>query len=140
MALQEDGVLELLVDNKESSLWASGRAKTTVALDCARCTIPFSYSLEAKVAFFAELKDETASAPPPEDDNVLMFTENDVELDLSTIVREELLINLPMMPVCRESCAGLCPQCGVDLNTGKCQCGQTAPDPRWEALLKLKKE
>jgi uncharacterized protein len=55
------------------------------------------------------------------------------EIDLNDIVREHVLLGLPMSPVCREDCRGLCPQCGAELNLGPCGC--TAPrDPRWNAL------
>jgi uncharacterized protein len=47
-------------------------------------------------------------------------------LDLGAAVREELALLVPSFPLCRESCAGLCARCGMDLNVGACRCG--APD------------
>jgi uncharacterized protein len=59
-------------------------------------------------------------------------------LELAEIVREQLLLAIPIKTVCREECKGLCPHCGKNLNSGECECAQGASDPRWEALKSLK--
>ena len=51
---------------------------------------------------------------------------------------EQVELALPMKPLCREDCAGLCPQCGQDLNEGRCSCVRENVDPRWAALAMLK--
>ena len=61
-------------------------------------------------------------------------------LDLDAMVREQILLALPAYPVCRESCKGLCPVCGANLNDRDCGCDRRVPDPRWDALRKLKLE
>jgi uncharacterized protein len=55
------------------------------------------------------------------------------QLDLRPLVRDALLLELPLAPLCRQDCCGLCTQCGADLNSGPCDC-LPAPDPRWGAL------
>lgn len=62
------------------------------------------------------------------------------QLDLGSMVRELVLLELPDAPVCREDCAGLCPQCGVDRNAGDCGCQVVGTDPRWDALSALRGE
>jgi uncharacterized protein len=66
------------------------------------------------------------------------------ELDLAPAIREQMLLSMPLAPLCDEECKGLCPACGKDLNEGECGCDRTAIDPRWAALkgiqLDLKKE
>jgi uncharacterized protein len=66
------------------------------------------------------------------------------ELDLAPAVREQILLSVPVAPLCREECKGLCPRCGKDLNDGECGCDRTVLDPRWAALkgiqLESKKE
>jgi uncharacterized protein len=59
------------------------------------------------------------------------------DLDLSGMVREELLLVTPAYVVCRDDCRGLCATCGRDLNSGDCSC-DPEPDPRWAALEALK--
>jgi uncharacterized protein len=60
------------------------------------------------------------------------------QIDLEPMVRENLLLDAPIAPVCRADCAGLCPTCGIDLNLGTCDCLTTVTDPRWDALSQLK--
>jgi DUF177 domain-containing protein len=58
------------------------------------------------------------------------------ELDLSEALRQYILVSEPIKPLCREACAGLCQECGTDLNTAACQC-TPAGDARWSALAGL---
>jgi uncharacterized protein len=60
------------------------------------------------------------------------------QIDLARMIRENVLLDAPIAPLCRPDCAGLCPTCGIDLNLGTCDCVSTAIDPRWEALSQLK--
>jgi len=60
------------------------------------------------------------------------------ELDLGPVLLEQIQLNVPMRPLCREECAGLCPTCGADLNQGPCRCGPQATDPRWSGLAALR--
>jgi uncharacterized protein len=53
-------------------------------------------------------------------------------------VREAVLLDLPLAPLCRPDCAGLCPECGADLNAGDCGHRPNATDPRWTALDDLR--
>ena len=59
-------------------------------------------------------------------------------VDLRPAVREQLLLALPMVAVCREDCKGLCGSCGQNLNEKTCGCRQDHGDPRWQALKRLK--
>lgn len=54
------------------------------------------------------------------------------------LVVEQLQLNIPMKPLCRPDCAGLCPRCGADLNEGDCGCETETVDPRWAALAQLR--
>jgi len=55
-------------------------------------------------------------------------------------MREQFYLALPMKPLCREDCKGLCPRCGEDLNVKGCGCVIETADPRWEALKTLKQK
>ena len=56
------------------------------------------------------------------------------QIDLAPVVREYVVLDLPDAPLCRDDCAGICPNCGIDRNVGSCTCHTTAIDPRWSAL------
>ncbi len=60
------------------------------------------------------------------------------EVDVSPLIREQLLLALPTRPLCQEGCRGLCPQCGANLNLNSCDCSAAKFDPRLEALRSLK--
>ena len=95
---------------------------------CRRCAEPVT----------GELRDpRCASASPsparrrPTDEELYPITDDDI--DLGPLVRDAIVLELPMAPLCREDCAGLCPQCGANRNEGDCGC--VAPrDPRWANL------
>jgi uncharacterized protein len=59
-------------------------------------------------------------------------------LDLRPLVRDALLLELPIAPLCRDDCRGLCPTCGADLNEGTCACEDPTSDPRWSVLDRLR--
>lgn len=59
-------------------------------------------------------------------------------LDTRPLLLEQLQLNIPMKPLCRPDCRGLCPRCGADLNAGACACAEPAVDPRWAALAAWK--
>jgi uncharacterized protein len=56
------------------------------------------------------------------------------QIDLAPIVREYVLLDLPDAPLCKDDCAGICPNCGIDRNIATCDCDTAAVDPRWSAL------
>ena len=60
------------------------------------------------------------------------------QIDLGKILREQVLLALPMDLLCREDCKGLCSSCGKDLNQGECGCVREVMDPRWAALKNIK--
>jgi len=59
-------------------------------------------------------------------------------LETRPLVAEQVLLNVPAKPLCREDCAGLCPSCGADRNLGPCGCEREEADPRWAALAEWK--
>jgi uncharacterized protein len=59
-------------------------------------------------------------------------------LELADVIKEQVLLSLPVKPLCKEDCSGLCPQCGQNLNQGSCDCTQARSDPRWSALEGLR--
>jgi uncharacterized protein len=60
------------------------------------------------------------------------------QIDLGAMIREHILLDAPVAPLCRPDCVGLCPTCGIDLNLSTCDCVAADVDPRWEALSQLK--
>jgi len=119
-------------------------------LECGRCLVayPFEQRQPVRLRFRprpaapAEAKPfRTGHIPRPSDEEVELSGEeldvvffDEPVLPFEEVVREQVLIALPMKPLCREDCRGLCPTCGMDWNVGTCACAEKAIDPRLEAL------
>jgi len=117
----------------------TGRLSTQVTLTCDRCLAEFDQALRF------DLEDEFrpsidivsgASLPVGTEDQDNLIDDHHI-LDLSEVVRQRILLNLPAHPVCRPDCKGLCPTCGQNLNEGACRCRAESSDPRWAALRDL---
>lgn len=107
-----------------------GFLRVTVELECRRCL----RELPTALALALDLRFQPGLSPAERDEGVFELPAGATELDLRESLREELLLAVPLFPLCREECAGLCPRCGTDLNEGACGCPPREPDPRWAAL------
>ena len=106
---------------------------------CSRCLGPAETPIRVRVEeeFLPTVDVHTgAPLPPPEDQSAFLIDEHH-HLDLTEAVRQALVMGEPMQPLCRPDCAGLCNQCGADLNQGRCACPKEPVDPRWSALSGL---
>jgi len=116
-------------------LVVKGQVATTLELTCDRCLARFSYpviaSLEEEFASPANQTGGEAGA-----DQEIRPLEDDI-LDLQPAVTEVLILALPMKWLCQENCRGLCPQCGQNLNEGRCRCRTETVDPRLATLKQL---
>ena len=117
-----------------------GRLRTTLELTCSRCLDPFVLPVDA--AFDLRYQPHTRNTGEgereiEEDDLSTAFYENDV-IDLGQLMGEQCYLSLPMKPLCRDDCGGLCPVCGTDLNRGRCSCNREWDDPRFAVLETFK--
>jgi len=106
------------------------------ALECRRCLEPVATRVQEKLELFFAPMDEADS----EDDEQRLIPDGVGQLDLAEALREEMILALSPLALCRPDCKGLCPYCGQNLNESNCQCTTEEPDPRWDALRALKKE
>lgn len=118
---------EMLFASTGHTVCLTGRLRTVADLVCGACLAPFRQPLE-----FTVIEEFGRGAPPgggssrgqpelaPED--FVVPVEPGSEVDLTEIVRQHLIVALPIAPRCREGCRGLCPTCGADLNRGPCAC------------------
>jgi len=127
----------LEVEPDGSEVFVRGRLQATVEQTCGRCLDVFRAAIEAPVD--VRLMPKPAGADNVElgaDDLDVDFYEND-ELDVTRVVQNEATLALPMKPLCREDCRGLCPVCGANRNVAPCTCDTRPPDPRLAALRDL---
>lgn len=111
-----------------------GELEADVRLTCRRCLAERRERVLVPLDFRLEPGLEAGAA----DEGVFPLEPVGDAVDVSSIVREELLLALPEYSECRPDCRGLCPRCGIDLNESACECGSAEPDPRWEKLRKLR--
>ncbi len=112
---------------------------TDVELTCSRCLSLFHYPLT--LSFEEEFLPTVdvvsgAALPAPEEAGVFTIDENHI-LDLAEAIRQYTMLAIPMKPLCHQDCAGLCQNCGHNLNLGHCDCPAQITDPRWSDLPKL---
>ncbi len=118
-----------------------GTIRTEVEILCDRCLAPRRAPME--VEFDTRFIPQEAAAGETEnvellaEDLGLAAYEGDA-VDLDELVREQIVLALPLRSLCREDCQGLCQKCGADLNAGPCSCEQKEADPRWAALADYK--
>jgi uncharacterized protein len=121
---------EAVLDAVVGGIEVSGSVTAPWEGECRRCLRPLSGQLHCEVRelYRPRQPDEPADA----DEETYPLTGD--QLDLRPLVRDALLLELPLAPLCRPDCRGLCPTCGADHNETACDCGPVASDPRWAAL------
>ena len=111
-----------------------------VDLTCSRCLSMFELDsvLKMEEESFPTVDPVTGktTAPPEEAEGVIHLDDQHV-LDMQDVIRQYVLTEVPIKPLCSEECPGLCPECGTNLNREKCKCESTPMDPRWGALANL---
>ena len=129
-----EGELSLL--RTDRGIFVTGILNTGVEAVCSRCLGTFDQPLTLKMEEeLLPTLDPSTKASIPGEGGAFTINENQ-EFDLGEAVRQYALLALPMKPLCREDCAGLCPSCGHNLNLGRCNC-PTPIDPRFAPLKKL---
>jgi len=115
------------------------QGELAVNMDCARCLKPFDAKIEVESEEeFHPTVDISSGrvAPDTGEDKALIIDEQHI-LDLTEIMRQAIILALPITPLCQQDCAGLCPICGVNINEKRCTCEDIDIDPRWDALSAL---
>jgi uncharacterized protein len=118
----------------------AGDVKTVLELPCSRCLEPFRHGVDAHFDLrFQPHATNTGEGEREieEDDLTTAFYEDDA-IDLGQLMREQFYLSLPMKPLCRDDCKGLCPVCGTNWNRETCSCKRDWDDPRLAALKNLR--
>jgi uncharacterized protein len=132
------GFVTLVMDGND--VFLTGNVRGKLHLQCSRCLKDFALEPELNINLVLTRQPEA-----PEEEHEMQIAEGDeiriegAEIDLGKIIAQELLLNVPMKPLCREDCPGLCPGCGSPKGSDECTCPEEERvDPRWAALAKLK--
>lgn len=117
----------------------TGRATTRLDFTCSRCVEPFEVPFDARFELRYVPQAESAAEGEHEiaEDDLTTAFYSDGSLDVLDLLREQFQLALPMKPLCAETCRGLCPECGANLNRTMCDCKPVWSDPRLAPLQGL---
>lgn len=124
------------IDKDKQQFRLVGSVRTTLQLPCSRCLESFTQPVDTD--FDLRYQPHAANSGEgekeiEEDDLTTAFYQND-QIDLGQLLREQFYLSVPMKPLCRVDCRGLCPVCGTNLNRETCDCKPAWDDPRLAAL------
>ncbi|MFO8143364.1 MAG: DUF177 domain-containing protein [Dehalococcoidales bacterium] len=131
------GDISLVRTNR--GILVKARVETEARVQCSRCLSQFPAPLEFNIEeeYFPLIDvDSGMSLDVPNEPGCFTIDERHI-LDLSEAVRQYAVMAIPMKPLCRPGCRGLCPGCGHNLNQGPCGCPSQQTDPRWSRLARL---
>jgi uncharacterized protein len=118
---------DLLFESVVEGVLVSGPLEGTMVLTCARCLKPI------EAPFRIDVQELFAPGAGPGDDEYPLA---EGVVDLEPMIRDAVLLAMPLAPLCRPDCLGLCDRCGGDRNAGECHCPPRT-DSRWSALIEL---
>jgi uncharacterized protein len=136
--LEVNATAELL----EGQIRVTGELQTRIEMVCARCLEPVIEEVHRDFdLFYQPLLKGTPNDEErlKDDDTEIGFFEGE-GLFLADVLKEQVLLSLPMKVICQSDCRGLCPHCGANLNQEQCRCERHTSDPRLAPLARLKQD
>lgn len=132
---------DLRLTRDHAGILVLGRLTTRLRVPCARCLAPAESDVVVELAEHFRPTLFLPGGPPVEAEladlaDAATAIDAHHQVDVGEVLRQALLLAVPVHPLCRADCRGLCPRCGRDLNDGDCNC-EPEPDPRWQALRAL---
>lgn len=130
----------LTVVPAEEGCLVRGRLSGEVVVPCNRCAEDAGVTIDTRFDEFEEIPPEESAAGAdgaPDGECHVVFDRHAPMLDLAAVCWEQFMLSLPVAPLCKEDCKGLCPSCGTNLNEGECSCERGHDDPRMAPLRDL---
>lgn len=117
-----------------------GRIEAKAEIDCSRCLEPIDWPISIDFSIRLLTTDTLVEVAEKGVDKSELDSSvlDGHSVDLTAVVREQILLDLPEQVFCKEDCKGLCPKCGANRNLIDCNCEDNEIDPRWAALKDLK--
>lgn len=127
------------VHRERDAYRVTGHVGTRLELECGRCLEPFEIPVDSafELRYVPAVANTGEGEREVEEDDLTTAYYKDETLDLAELMREQFQLALPMKPLCKEGCKGLCPECGTNLNLTTCACTPKWEDPRLAALKGL---
>jgi uncharacterized protein len=125
---------------EEEGISFTGEIATVATLPCSRCLDPYALPLDLDFELLYTTTPEAASKGESrvDEERITLAQFDGKKIDLTALLAEQIYLGLPLKPLCRADCRGLCPKCGTNLNLGACGCQEErVEDPRLLILKKL---
>ena len=122
---------DFMISRDQRGAFVRGRLTGSVLTACDRCGEDARVEVDQPFDLYEEPGVPGEDAPEP---SLIRLRGKRMELDVGAMLWEELVLALPVKPLCGEDCKGLCLECGANLNQGPCPCGGRRPDVRLSAL------
>jgi uncharacterized protein len=134
--------VDMDIHKDKSRFRLEGTVRTALELTCSRCLEPYQMPVDTAFDIRYLPASEATGGEEREvaEEDLDTSVYRDDQVDLNEVLREQFYLALPMKPLCRDDCAGLCPQCGTNRNTGTCSCAAEFEDPRLAPLRGLKRD
>lgn len=131
--------LSLRADKIGTEIRLTGKLRAGLNFECSRCLKPFvaDTSIPVDLVFVPAEDIVRKEGHELASDEMNTGFYRGGELDMAEISGELVLLNIPMKPLCSESCRGICPVCGADLNERSCDCSERSGDERMQVLKKF---
>lgn len=133
--------VELDIILSDNIYYCQGQIECDAKLDCSRCLEPYQVSINGKIDF--SLQELSEKHPVDKDEvpeNEILLTPGTKEIDISQPIREALILEIPLKPICADSCLGLCALCGNNKNIKPCDCRDEKTESRWDGLKNILRE
>jgi uncharacterized protein len=129
------------VRRSNTEVFVNGHIETRAQVECDRCLqqieTPVNADFDLQYITGTDYESTAAVAAELTEDDLSVAVFDGAAIDVDEIVKEQILLAVPTRMLCRSDCKGICPDCGIDKNTGDCACATEEVDPRWAALKNL---
>ncbi len=125
--------IHVVIDKFGSDYKFNINLRTNARYQCDRCLADYGNLFEAEQTQIVQIGQGKLSGQ----EDVVQYPAGTTEIEINPFLQEMVILNHPNKMLCQDECKGLCPGCGVDLNTDSCKCGMEKTDPRWEELKKF---
>lgn len=129
--------IELTTLRHDKKIIVGARVRTEAKMVCARCLTEFTQAVEAEFDFGVELADGAPENVELWEEDFVRVAPHNGTIKITRRIRDAILLELPMRPLCDPDCKGLCPRCGANLNIEQCKCKPTDTDNPFYKLKEL---
>ncbi len=135
----KDVIIHCSLSKCDNDIYVTGKVSAVLEFACSRCLEMFTEQIntEFSTEYLPETEKPTEEEMEIVEDDFAISYYSEEKIDILPAVMDQILLSVPIKPLCKEDCRGLCPQCGQSLNINKCRCQTHDMDERLAVLKKI---